>query len=77
MAAGASFRDDDSLGRRHWGPPKIVLCLIYYFRHKEFFFRFFSNRKRITKARYCKDDSYKRPGGRAAEGEGKNYAIQP
>jgi len=54
-----------------------VLCLIYYFRHKEFFFRFFSKRKRITKARYCKDDSYKRPGGRAADREGKNYAIQP
>jgi len=77
MAGGASFRDDDSFGCRHWWAPKIVLCLIRYFRHKEFFFRCSRNRKRITKARYCKDDSYNRPGGRAAAREGKNYAIQP
>jgi len=67
---------DDSLGHRHGGPPKIVLSLIDYFRHKGFFFRSFSNRKRITKARYCKDDSYKRARGRGAAGEGKNYADQ-
>jgi len=42
----------------------------------EFFFRSFSDRKRITKARYCKDDSYKQAGGRVAAGEGKNYADQ-
>jgi len=52
------------------------LSLIDYFRHMEFFFRSFSNRKRITKARYCKDDSYKRARGRVATGEGKNYADQ-
>ena len=50
---------DDSLGHRHGWPPEIVLSLISCFRHKGFFFRSFSNRKRITKARYCKDDSYK------------------
>src|ERR1700675_4104408 len=72
----ASSPVDDSLGHRHGWPPKIVLSLISCFRHKGFFFRSFSNRKRITKARYCKDDSYKRAGGRVAAGEGKNYADQ-
>ena len=53
-----------------------MLSLIDYFRHKGFFFCSFSNRKRITKATYCKDESYKRAGGRAADWEGKNYADQ-
>ena len=53
-----------------------MLSLIDYFRHKGFFFCSFSNRKRITKATYCKDESYKRAGGRAAAWEGKNYADQ-
>ena len=52
-----------------------MLHLIRYFRHKEFFFRSSVNRKRITKAGYCKDDSYSEPRGRAAAGEGKNYAL--
>src|SRR5437879_6670772 len=80
MAGCASFFASspagDNLGHRHWGPPKIVLSLIDYFRHKGFFFCSFSNRKQITKARYCKDDSYKRARGRAAAWEGKNYANQ-
>ena len=43
-----------------------MLSLIDCFCHKElFFFRFFSDRKRITKASHCKDDTYER-----AEGEG-------
>ncbi len=59
----ASSPAGENLSHRHGRPPKIVLSLIDYFRHKGFFFRSFSNRKRITKARYCKDDSYKRAGG--------------
>src|ERR1700676_1823830 len=66
----------ESLGHRRGWPPKIVLSLISCFRHKGFFFRSFCNRKRITKARYCKDDSYKWAGGKAAAWEGKNYANQ-
>ena len=80
MAGCASFVAsspvDDYFGHRHGWPPKIVLSLIGCFRHKEFFFRSFSDRKRITKARYCKDDSYKRARGRATAREGKNYANQ-
>ena len=53
-----------------------MLSLIDYFRHKVFFFRSFSNGKRIAKTRYCKDGSYKRAGGRATGWEGKNYADQ-
>jgi hypothetical protein len=55
----ASSPIGESLGHRRGWPPKIVLSLISRFRHKRFFSRSFSNRKRITKARYCKDDSYK------------------
>ena len=80
MAGRASFVASspvgDSLGHRHGWPPKIVLSLISCFRHSGFFFRCFSNRKRITKARYCKDDSYKRARGSVAAWEGKNYADQ-
>src|SRR5260370_21510440 len=72
----ASSPVGESLGHRRGWPPKIVLSLISCFRHKRIFFRSFSNRKRITKARYCKDDSYKWAGGRAVAWEGKNYAYQ-
>src|SRR3981189_2564929 len=72
----ASYPVGESLGHRHGWPPKIVLSLISCFRHMGFFFRSFSNRKRITKARYCKDDSSKRTRGRVAAREGKNYADQ-
>src|SRR6266478_2566094 len=80
MAGCASFfassPGGDNLGHRHGWPPKIVLSLIDYFRHKGFFFCSFSDRKRISKARYCKDDSYKRARGRGTAREGKNYANQ-
>ena len=41
--------------------PSLIGC----FCHKELFFRPFPDRKRITKASYCKDDSYEQ-----AKGEG-------
>lgn len=54
-----------------------MLSLIGYFRHKGFFFRSFSNRKRITKARYCKDDSYKRAGGGRPLGRARITLAKP
>src|SRR5258708_2062389 len=77
MAGCASFGDYDSFGNRHGRPPKIVLCLIGCFCHKEVCFRSFSDRKRITKARYCKDDSYKQAEGEGGGWEGKIYVVQP
>jgi len=39
--------------------------------------RSLSDRKRITKATYCKYDTYELSKGRAAAPASKNYAIQP
>src|ERR1700682_144266 len=73
----ASSPVGESLGHRHGWPPKIVLSLISCFRHKGFFFRSFSNRKRITKARYCKDGSYKRARGGRPLGRARITLTKP
>ena len=52
-------------GRRHGRTPKFVLSLIGRFCHKGTLPRPFSDRKRITKANYCKCDTYAQ-----AQGEG-------
>jgi len=54
-----------------------MLSLIGYFRHKRaLFLRPFSDRKRITKASYCRDDTYWLAKGEGDQSAGKNYAIQ-
>ena len=47
--------------------PSLIDC----FCHKELFFRPFADRKRITKASYCKDDGYE-----LAKGEGGHSGGQ-
>jgi hypothetical protein len=74
MAGRAPYNGRDSLGRDR-RTPKFVLNLINCFCHKGALLRFFSDRKRITKGSYYKDDSYELIQGKMTGSQSKNYAT--